>query len=84
MHRNFLEAMSAGVFFVAIGLATSSAAGQSTAKPSDDVAAKKEAERALIRQVADGLKARDASLAATPKNWKPARTAWGDPDLSGV
>jgi hypothetical protein len=25
-----------------------------------------------------------ASLPADVKNWKPARTAWGDPDLSGI
>jgi len=25
-----------------------------------------------------------ASLTAAAKNWKPARTAWGDPDLTGI
>src|SRR5262245_22766839 len=55
--------------------------------PTRDVEAIKESERKLILGVADDLKKRDAAMhpaAAVPKNWKPARTAWGDPDLSGV
>jgi hypothetical protein len=52
-----------------------------------DVEAIKAAERKLIQDVADGLKKRDAAMhpaAEVPKNWKPSRTAWGDPDLTGV
>ena len=52
-----------------------------------DVQAIKEAERQLIKEVAEGLKKRDAAMsqqAEVPKNWKPARTVWGDPDLTGV
>jgi hypothetical protein len=59
---------------------------QSSAPPRD-VQAIKDAERKMIKEVADGLKKRDAALfpqAAVPKNWKPARTPWGDPDLTGV
>jgi hypothetical protein len=47
----------------------------------------KEADRKLIRDVAEGLKKQEAagSLPAEAlKNWKTARTAWGDPDLTGV
>ena len=42
--------------------------------------------RQLIRQVAESLRAKEAAdePAGPPKNWKPARTPWGDPDLSGV
>jgi hypothetical protein len=58
--------------------------GQSPSKSNDDGAAKRDDERALIQQVADGLKAKDARPAVAPRNWKPGRTAWGDPDLSGV
>src|SRR5688572_8092719 len=45
-----------------------------------------ERERQLIRDVADSLRAKEApaKTVATPKNWKPARTPWGDPDLSGI
>jgi hypothetical protein len=46
-----------------------------------------EAQRKLIREVADGLK-KKATTSGNPtgvaRNWKPARTPWGDPDLSGV
>src|SRR5665213_2442762 len=56
--------------------------GQSPSTSSDD--AKRDNERVLIQQVADGLKAKDAGTAVAPKNWKPGRTSWGDPDISGV
>jgi hypothetical protein len=53
--------------------------------PKRDVEAIKEAERQMIKDVAAGLRKRDAALAqAVPKNWKVGRTPWGDPDLSGV
>jgi hypothetical protein len=65
--------------------ATVSGAGQASPK-SQDIEAKKEAERKLILEVADQLRKRDAALAlpANIKNWKPERTPWGDPDLAGV
>jgi hypothetical protein len=58
---------------------TGAAAGQPPSKAQEDA-------RQLIRQVAESLRAKDAATASslTPKNWKPARTPWGDPDLSGV
>ena len=74
------------VVSAAIWCATMPIAAQSPAT-TRDVQAIKEAERKLIKEVADGLKKRDAALspqAEVPKNWKPARTAWGDPDLTGV
>jgi hypothetical protein len=46
-----------------------------------------EEQRKLIRGVADDLKkknTRSADPIGVPKNWKPARTPWGDIDLSGV
>jgi hypothetical protein len=46
-----------------------------------------EEQRKLIRGVADDLKkknTRSADPTGVPKNWKPARTPWGDIDLSGV
>jgi hypothetical protein len=46
-----------------------------------------EQQRKLIREVADSLK-KKATTSANPaegaKNWKLARTPWGDPDLAGV
>jgi hypothetical protein len=46
-----------------------------------------EQQRKLIRGVADDLKKKNTASAdptGVPKNWKPARTPWGDVDLSGV
>ena len=45
-----------------------------------------EAQRKLIREVADSLKAKadTAKPAPMPKNWKAGRTPWGDPDIAGV
>ena len=85
-HRLLVSLGAAVVVSAAAWMATMPIAAQSQA-PQRDVQAIKEAERKLIREVADGLKKRDAELhpaAAVPKNWKPARTAWGDPDLTGV
>ena len=69
---------------LAASLATIPLAGQSPT--ASDIQAKKEAERQLILKVAEGLKKRDAAIAlpTDAKNWKPGRTPWGDPDLSGV
>jgi hypothetical protein len=50
----------------------------------DDIKAR---ERKLIREVAEGLDQKGAktpAATAVPKNWKPGRTPWGDPDLAGV
>jgi hypothetical protein len=42
-------------------------------------------QRKAIREVADNLKGRNtvAHRAAVPKDWKPERTPWGDPDVAG-
>jgi hypothetical protein len=76
--------------FVVISAAASLTAipvdAQSQATPRD-TSSVKEQERELLRQVADGLKKKDAVASdptVAPKNWKPARTAWGDPDLTGI
>jgi type II secretory pathway pseudopilin PulG len=72
-------------------VATLSLAGQSPTASGQspttrDVQAAKEAERKLILSVAEGLKKREAAMALPTnlKDWKPGRTPWGDPDLSGV
>jgi hypothetical protein len=82
-HRlSFYSALA--VLGAAVWLTTTLTAGQSQA-PSD-VKAAKEKERQLILSVAEGLKKREAAMALPTdvKNWKPGRTPWGDPDLSGV
>src|SRR5512144_2870932 len=84
MHHRYLRLPGIMALVVTAFLGFTRVAAQSPAASTDDAKAKKEQERALIRQVADGLKARDAAHAATPRNWKPARTPWGDPDLTGV
>jgi hypothetical protein len=63
------------------------ALGAQSAAPKRDVEDIKESERKLILGVAEDLKKRDAVLhpqIAVSKNWKPGRTPWGDPDLTGV
>jgi hypothetical protein len=42
-----------------------------------------EARRAGIREIADRLSTK-AVTAPAPKNWRPPRTPWGDPDIEGV
>ncbi len=82
-HRlSFYSALA--VLGAAVWLTTTLTVGQSQA-PSD-VKAAKEKERQLILSVAEGLKKREAAMALPTdvKNWKPGRTPWGDPDLSGV
>jgi hypothetical protein len=87
MNHRFLTSFGVAVVMsAAVGIATLPVAAQSQ-PPARDVEAIKEAERKLIREVAEGLKKRDAAMArqlVVPKNWKPGRTAWGDPDLTGV
>ena len=58
---------------------TGAAAGQPPSRAQEEA-------RQLIRQVAESLRAKEAAAESNlpPKNWKPARTPWGDPDLSGV
>jgi hypothetical protein len=85
-HRVLTSVGLAVVMTAAVRIATLPVAAQ-TPTPTRDVEAIKAAERKLIRDVADSLKKRDAVLqppVTVPKNWKPARTAWGDPDLTGV
>jgi hypothetical protein len=67
----------------AVQRVTAQSASQNQAKSTDDV----EKQRKLIRDVADSLRSKDATKnpgAAVQKNWKPARTPWGDPDIAGV
>jgi hypothetical protein len=70
----------------AVWFQTMPIAGQSQATPRDPEKVKEE-ERKLIRDVAENLK-KQAAARSLPadvlKNWKTARTAWGDPDLTGV
>src|SRR6185503_11806479 len=82
-HRARLSAVV--ILSVTASLATISVAGQSQTT-TRDVEAAKEAERKLILSVAEGLKKREAAMAlpTNVKDWKPGRTPWGDPDLSGV
>lgn len=84
MHDRHLRLPAIMALVVTACLGVTRVAAQSPAASTDDAKAKKEQERALIRQVADGLKARTGAPSATPRNWKPARTPWGDPDLTGV
>jgi hypothetical protein len=86
MNHRFLVSLSALVVMSAtVSLTMMPIAGQSPTKP-DDASSIKEQERKLIRDVADGLKRKTATApdtTAVPKNWKPGRTSWGDPDLTG-
>ena len=58
---------------------TGAATGQPSSKAQEEA-------RKLIRDVAESLRAKEAANESNVplKNWKPARTPWGDPDLSGV
>ena len=78
MSHRFLASLGALILMSgAVSLTTVPIAGQS---------ATKEQERKLIEEVADGLKRKQTTIdpAGVPKNWKPGRTPWGDPDLAGV
>ena len=87
MMNRFLTAFGAIVVVGAVvWFATMPIAGQSQATPRDPEKVKEE-ERKLIRDVAENLKKQDAARslpAEVLKNWKTARTPWGDPDLTGV
>ena len=76
-----------GAVIVAVSLAPSLAGQAQTGAANRGLTkAQQEETRKLIHDVAEGLKAKQAAseLAGVPKNWKPARTPWGDPDLAGV
>jgi hypothetical protein len=85
--NRFLTAFGAIVVVGAVvSFATMPIAGQSQATPRDPEKVKEE-ERKLIRDVAESLKKQAAARslpAEVLKNWKTARTPWGDPDLTGV
>jgi hypothetical protein len=84
-HRSLGSVGVVAVMIASVWFTTNPIAAQS--QTTRDVEAIKAAERKLIKDVADGLKKRDAAMhpqAEVPKNWKPSRTAWGDPDLTGV
>jgi hypothetical protein len=69
------------VAILAIVSGTATALAQApVAEPGDT-----DEQRQAIREVADLLKGREtvAHKAPVPKDWKPDRTPWGDPDLSG-
>jgi hypothetical protein len=87
MINRFSSAFGAAVVVsAAVLLATMPIAGQSQTTTRDPEKVKEE-ERKLIRDVADNLKKQESARslpAEVLKNWKTARTAWGDPDLSGV
>jgi hypothetical protein len=87
MSHRFLAALGAIVVAGAVvSFATREMAGQSQT-PTRDPEKVKEEERKLIRAVAEGLKKQDAARslpADVLKNWKTLRTAWGDPDLTGI
>src|ERR1700733_6100069 len=77
------------LFMVLASMAVASTAsvslvGQSQAAPNQNPDI--EAQRKLIREVADSLKKKDAAAGKpdVPKNWRASRTPWGDPDISGV
>ena len=85
-HR-FLTACGAAVVMGAVvSFATMPIAGQSQTTTRDPEKVKEE-ERKLIRDVAESLKKQESARslpAEVLKNWKTARTPWGDPDLTGV
>jgi alkylhydroperoxidase family enzyme len=86
-HRYSVLVGAMGAAIVAISL-TPPLAGQAQtgAAVSQPPSRAQEEARKLIRDVAESLRAKEAAneLTVPPKNWKPARTPWGDPDLSGV
>jgi hypothetical protein len=83
MHRSLTLFGGLG-FAAAVALATIPLAGQAQLSK-EELEAKKAEERKLIIAVAEGQKKRAAALTVTSadKNWKPERTPWGDPDISG-
>ena len=84
MSHRFLVALgvTAAVVSIAVSLTTMPVAGQTR-----DTAKVKADEERLIREVAENLRKQEASKllsAEATKNWRTARTPWGDPDISGV
>src|SRR5438105_8941829 len=77
----FVVTVCAGVVFAALP------GGAQAPAPRRDAEQLKQEERKLIRDVAENLKKQEAARALPAdaiKNWKTARTPWGDPDLAGV
>jgi hypothetical protein len=86
MSHRFLAAVGGAVFFAAgLALVTIPLAGQTQQLSKEELEARKAEERQLIMSVAEGQKKRAADLTvkSNDKNWKPERTPWGDPDISG-
>src|ERR1700722_7135866 len=86
VHRFHATLGSIVAVSAAVVLTTMPLAGQSQTTTRDPEKVKEE-ERKLIRDVAENLKKQDAGRSLPPevlKNWRTARTAWGDPDLAGV
>jgi hypothetical protein len=82
MSRRFLVGL--GVLAVSWAPASRFEATVAAQRPAAVDIDRQEAERKLIREVADSLKKKAAAAAAVPKNWKASRTPWGDPDIAGV
>ena len=86
--RRFFVALGASIVMLApgsvfdvTGAAQSQPAASGTAASDRD---RQDAERKLIREVADSLKRKAPVPTAVPKNWKASKTPWGDPDISGI
>ena len=78
-------------FFLVASVALASTApvslvGQSQATQAAGQSPDIEAQRKLIREVAESLKKKDAASQkpVASKTWKASRTPWGDPDIAGV
>ena len=85
MRQRFFAAFGVALFVAAaVTLVGIPLAGQAPPS-SQELEAKKAAERKLIMDVAEGLKkqGRGKLVVQDAKNWKPERTPWGDPDLAG-
>jgi hypothetical protein len=67
-------------------IGTSSVVGRGQSQGGSQTLSKEQQDaRDTLLKVAEALKRKEAQAdEATPNNWKPAHTLWGDPDLSGV
>jgi hypothetical protein len=66
-------------------IATVSLMAQSQATSGASQSPDVDAQRKLIREVAESLKKKQAApKPVAPKTWKASRTPWGDPDIAGV
>ena len=87
-HRYSVSMVGAiGAVIVAISLtpplAGQAQTGAAVSQPPPGPRRKRESSFATSRRACE-RKRPPNELAVPPKNWKPARTPWGDPDLSGV